>query len=92
MLLKSVAQLNTIGTLKAQEDRPASSGIRAKGAARCTESTAARSSAELPELRATRMPLACPPEPTTKLTTTVPRYPPGARRLARLILLRTLPG
>ena len=49
-------QLNTIGTLNAQDERPAASGIFAKGAARCTGSTAALSSAALPELRATRMP------------------------------------
>ena len=44
--------MKTIGTLKAQDDFPAPSGIFAKGAARCTESTAALSSAAEPELRA----------------------------------------
>src|SRR5690606_14182456 len=89
---ENASQLKTIGTLKAQDDLPAASGFLAKGAARCTESTAALSSAATPELRATRMSLAAPLALTVKLTTTLPRSPPETRRLARLILLRTLPG
>ncbi len=89
---ENTSQLKTIGTLKAQDDLPAPSGIFAKGAARCTESTAALSSAATPELRAMRMPLAAPLALMVKLTTTLPRSPPETSRFERLILMRTLPG